>query len=257
MTNSNYGDYESNFPTSNIVSDNEMVSSARNVTGEKAERGHFKTGSIAISDDEANDNPNVVKRNGFRMATDGDYQPGDVVMYNGLELTVEQARQFGVMGFVPDQTHDHGTGEDISGETESGPETTLHPDAELLGDQVRLRFGDRAPQVMDVFVRDLTENGEMSEAGLAFAKNELGFPPEYVRDTVRRLEAVGTETLKGFLKAGDNLGEQRMQFLAGIATHGGISEKQAVRRLWTDAALGRINRKQAADAYAKLVNRYA
>jgi hypothetical protein len=256
LSNFNTSASEADLPTSNLVSDNEMGFSARDVTAEKRAMGYFNQGSTALPEGLANDNPNVVVRDGVRQYVNGDYRSDDRLVIQGIEMTHETAVSLGLI-----QGNTLGSPGDDQG---SNPENTgaevqqdTRPErAQLLDAQLELSFGERAPEVLEVFGRDVIENGEIGPSGLDFARKTMGMPEAAVREIYEDMREAGSQVMADYMEIGDGRGWERIEFLADIAENGTKREREEVRRIWFKAATGKLSRQDATRAFDRLYNPY-
>ncbi|PWE30608.1 hypothetical protein DDZ14_15105 [Maritimibacter sp. 55A14] len=243
----------------NLTEDNQMGFSYRDITAEERAKGHFSTATTYIDDAEANNNPSVVTRDGSRQhVPNGDYQPSDLLMIDGMEVTYEMATSLGLVKgdtfSTPEDVFRAGAeNQDDHGE----PEDTRPEAARLLSDQLQLALGaDAAPAALETFGMDIVENGEIGEAGFQFAADKLGMPEKAVREIYSDMQETGSQIMSDFMETGDGFGANRMAFLVEKAESGNQKEQAIIRNLWFMAATGKLSRTDAAEAFDYLYKPY-
>ncbi|WP_170545258.1 hypothetical protein [Ruegeria arenilitoris] len=244
-------------PNSNLGNSGELRATARDVTAEARAKGHFNTASAHIPTAEANNNPDIVARDGMRIYAGGDYQPTDLLVIDGMEVTYEMAQSLGLIkgsDFTSPQEIFTQDAEVVSG---NEPVDDRPAEAILLGDQLTIAFGDQAADVLQVVGNDIAQNGEISEHGLDFFQRHMNMSPQQAKETVDELEGVGNRVLQDFLNNGDGYEIDRVAFLANLAETGTRDQKETVRNVWFKAATGQITREAAIEAFNRLVEPYA
>lgn len=83
MTNAIDADGNAVAPTSNLAPDNNLRFTARDIQAEKVADGRYSHATPYLSDDEANNNPNIVIRDGSRQHVSGGYREALMVPMPG------------------------------------------------------------------------------------------------------------------------------------------------------------------------------
>jgi len=242
---------------SNLVDTNEECTVTRDLTAEKIAKGHFNKGSTYISDEDANNNLDIVTRDGSRFHVNGDYKADDLVMIKGMEVPYDMAVSMGLIkgdNFVSPEEAFRADAENINEPVV--PQDTRPEAFQLVEGQVEISLGDKAGDAMELFTSDMILNGELSDAGLEFAKNNLGMKPESVQETIAELVEVGGQTLLSHLEVGDDLGSERINFLVDLSENGSTKERQTIRKLWTEAATGKLTRDMAMEIFDGIAVNY-
>lgn len=240
----------------NLVADNEMRSTSRDATEERAQQGYYSKHTNWISDEEMEANPNAVIRNGSRIHIDGNHQPGDVVLVEGMEVEYATAVSLGPIENPGERIvsphDDFAADSENTDETDDGPLTG----AELLSAQLDMATDGRGDEALDVFATDIVINGEISEKGIEFAARQLGMNEQVVQEQFEAMQMLGGENLEDALEVGDGLGADRVQFLVDRAEHGSPAEQQLVRQIWTAAALGKMSKGELQRHFDKVYKPY-
>lgn len=242
--------------TSNLAQDNELRGTGRDVQGEKVAAGRYNKVTSYIGDDEANNNPNVIVRDGSRQHVSGGYQPGDIVRVGGMDMEYDMAVSLGLIQGDTVTSPQERFAADSENNPNEAPTDTRPLAAQLLEAQIELVMGDATPAVMDTFTKDIVSFGELSEEGFAFAQSKLGMNEQAVRSIYTEMQEVGGDVLSDFLEVGDGLGAERIGFLVDRAEYGTRQEQEIVRSLWVKAATGKLTRAAAAQALDKLYKPY-
>lgn len=244
-------------PTSSLAPDNDLRFTTRDIQAEKVAEGRFTRATPYISDDDANNNPNVVTRDGSRQHVgQGDHRPDDLLRIGGMEITYETAVSLGLIQGDALASPQDVFAADSENAPEPTPRDTRPEEAQLLEAQIELAMGDAAPAVLDTFARDIVTNGELSEAGLEFAQSKLGMNPQAVEQIFSEMQEAGSQVMADFLEIGDGLGMERIGFLVDRVEHGTRQEQEIVRGLWVKAATGKLTREDAAQAFDRLYKPY-
>ena len=247
---------DQNPSNSNLQATDELKATSRDLTAEKRDKGYFNQASTHISAEEANNNPDIVIRDGSRIHAGDNHHPSDVVRIGDTEMTRDIAEALGLMkdGKVTSPQEDFQR--DFENTPETQEEDTRHPETILLHDQVELAFGENAPDTIKLVGDDIVENGEISEDGLNFLQNEMHMSEQSAKDMYSRLQEVGGQTLHHHLEIGDGQGSERLDFLIDLAEHGTQKQQAIVRNLWVQAATGALSKEDAAEAFDYLYEPY-
>lgn len=241
---------------SNLVANGELRSTSRDVQAEKIAEGRYAKETPYISDNDANNNPNVIMRDGSRQHVSGGYRPDDLVRVGGMDMTYEIAVSLGLIkgdAMVSPQERFAADSENTPEETPADPRPAA---AQLLEAQIELAMGDAAPAVLDTFAKDIVTYGDLSEEGFAFAQSRLGMSEQAVRSIYAEMQEAGGEVMSDFMEVGDGLGSDRMEFLVDRAEYGTRQEQEIVRGLWVKAATGKLTRAAAVQAFDRLYKPY-
>jgi len=241
---------------SNLADDNEFRATGRSETAEDVAKGHLKFATTYITDEVANNNPDVVKRQGSRVHAGGDYQPTDIIMINGMEVTYEIAQSLGLIQGSEFTSPQEVFQADAENTREAEPEDTRPDNTKLFEAQIELAFGEQAQEVVQLLTDDIVANGELSEHGIAFLQNRMGMSESAARQNFADMQETGGQVLANYLEVGDGLGMERINFLVDLAESGTVEQKAIVRNIWFQAATGKLTRKDAADAFDYLRNPY-
>ncbi len=241
----------------NISDSNELVATARDVTAEARAKGYFNTASAHIPDAKANNNSDIVKRNGMRVHAGGEYQPTDLLMIDGMEVTYEMAQSLGFISgseFTSPQA-------DFAADSENTPEPEAvdsRPlETRVLQDQFKVAFGENSEAALNTIGQDIANNGQLSEQGLAFLNEKMGVSEQSYQKTYSEMQEVGGQVMSQYLETGDGLGMDRIDFLVGLAEEGTRDQQATVRNIWFKAAIGQLTREQAIEAFDHLWEPYA
>jgi hypothetical protein len=245
-------------PNSNLAEDNELRATHYDGNADKIAKGHYHKHVNWHSDEEMAANQDIVQRNGSRMYANGDYQSGDIINIGGMEIEYEMAVSQGLLRSTsPEQeASPQAVFESDAENTQGDDEPTNLEGADLLVAQLDLATKGNGEKVVEVFSRDAVENGEISEAGLAYAQSELGMNPQVVQEQFTAMQEHGGDVIYNALEIGDEMGEVRMGFLMDRYQHGSPSEQKAVRQLWAGAAFGKLTADQIIDAFDDIVSPY-
>ncbi|WP_170330204.1 hypothetical protein [Ruegeria arenilitoris] len=243
-------------PTSNLMNSDDLRTSVRDVTAENRAKGYFNEASTYIPDNVANNNPDIVSRNGSRVHAGGDYQPNDILMIGNMEVTYEMAQSLGLIqgSEFSSPQEDFRAGAEQTPEAE--PVDDRPAEAILLDDQLKLAFGEDSGKVLDVLGNDIVMNGELSERGLSFLNSEMGMTPQRFQETYSEMQDVGGQVMQQFLENGDGLEMERIDFLVDLAETGTLDQQATVRNIWFKAATGQLTRDQAVEAFDSLWEPY-
>lgn len=241
---------------SNNTEDNELRFTSRDVDAEAIAKGHLQKVSTYIPDEEANNNISIVKRHGSRVHAGGEYQPDDILMIDGTEVTYEIAQSLGLIKGSDFVSPKDAFARDAENFETTTPEDTRPEAAQLLEAQIEVAAGDKAPAVMDTFANDIVANGSISEEGLQYAQEHLGMSPQSVASIYEDMQDAGGQVLSDFLETGDGLGVDRINFLVDLSEHGTREQKAIVRNVWIKAATGKLTREGAAEAFDHLYKPY-
>lgn len=247
-------------PTQNLTEANELGVSTRNLDAEKGESGRYSKATTHIPDDQLNNNPSIVIRDGSRQHSNGNYQSGDLVVIDGMEISYEDAAAFGLIQGETLSTPSEVFQADSENAQDTQDQTTQddRPEAaKLLEMQFEVALGDNAGSALETFQNDIVTNGDISEAGIAFAQEKLGMSEQSVQALYGEMQVAGSEVMADYMETGDGLGTERLEFLVDKA-HNGTNEEQAIiRNLWFMSATGKLSRSEAADAFDHLYAPYA
>ncbi|WP_425051160.1 hypothetical protein [Psychromarinibacter sp. S121] len=249
------GDYVA-MPHDNLAPDNEMGFTARDYANEKAAKGHFTKHTNWISDSEMQSNPNAVIHNGSRVYSDGTYQPGDLIMIDGMEVGCETAVS---LGLIASDGEPHSSPHaDFMADAENAQEATDGPleGADLLRAQLDMASGGNSDAVLNTFASDIVTNGTISDDGMRYAAKELGMGEKSVEERFSAMQRFGGERLMEALDAGDGLGLERVNFLVERHQNGHPDEQRLVRQMWTAAALGKLSQDELQGYFTQLHKPY-
>ncbi|GGE46815.1 hypothetical protein [Actibacterium pelagium] len=248
-------------PKSNLSETNELRATARDLTAEARAKGHFNTASTFIEDGVANNNPNVVRRDGSRQHVTGGYRPTDLIMIDGMEIQYEIAQSLGMVqggstsaqqnDFVPLQVSFQPNAEAAEVPVE-GP---LEGPA-LLSAQIDLATDGQSESVLESFTNDVVELDDISEENMAFAAEKLGMNEKHVIEQYNDLVDIGGQNVLSALETGDGLGSDRVAFLVDLYENGTLAEQKQVRQLWAGAALGKLNKVDLQRRFDQIVSPY-
>lgn len=242
--------------TSHIVGNDELRSTSRDVQAEKIADGRYTKATTHVSDEEANNNPNIVMRDGSRQYASGGHKPDDIVRVGGMDMTYEMAVSMGLLEGEHGVTPQEHFAADSENNPNDAPADPRPPAAQLLEAQIELAMGDAAPAVLDTFAKDIVTFGDVSEEGYHFAQTRLGMDEQAVRSIYSEMQEVGGDVLSDFMEVGDGLGAERLEFLVDRAEFGTRQEQEIVRGLWVKAATGKLTREEATKAFDKLYAPY-
>lgn len=242
--------------TSNLAPTNDLRATGRDVQAEKVADGRYSKVSTYINDDEANNNPNVITRDGSRQHVSGGYRPDDIVRVGGMDMQYETAVSLGLIQGDTVTTPQERFMADSENNPNEAPADPRPPAAQLLEAQIELAMGDAAPAVLDTFAKDIVTYGDLSEEGFAFAQSRLGMSEQAVRSIYSEMQEAGGEVLSDFMEVGDGLGAERIEFLVDRSEFGTRQEQEIVRGLWIKAATGKLTREAATKAFDKLYAPY-
>jgi len=248
--------------SNNLVADNGMGFSARDVQSEKIADGRYTKSSNYVPDEQINNNPGVVIRDGSRQHANGDYQPGDLVVIDGMEIAYDDAAAFGLLkgetlstpadDFMSDAENTRASLQEAQQQQD-----TRHEAAQLLEAQLEVAVGEgNADTALEVFQNDIVYNGEIGEDALAFAQGKLGMSEQSVTQMYSDLQDAGSQVMAQYMETGDGLGSERMDFLTDKAFNGTQKEQAIVRNLWFMSATGKLSAKDAAEAFDYLYAPY-
>lgn len=243
-------------PQSNLHSEGDRIEGIDR-QAEKEAKGYFQSVSSYIPDEEANNNIDVVKRDGSRVHAGGDHQPNDILLIDGMEVTYSMAQQLGLIeggNFTSAQEEFYSDAENCQQEPE--PQDTRPERARLLEMQLDMASQGRSQQVMDTVQNDIVHLGDFSEQTLDFAQRELSMSEESVRTMYKEMQSAGSNAMADFLEVGDGRGRDRIEFLVDLANNGTRDQRATVRNLWFLAATGRLTQAQADDAFDTLYQPY-
>lgn len=248
-------------PTSNLAHTGDRIA-GRDVQAEKVAQGRFQSATTFIDDETANNNFDIVSRDGSRIHVGGEYQDGDVVLLDGMEVLYEDAR---AMGYVnadgglasPEEVQEsQDADQDESDSIPAEHRTPSNPEFDLLKDQIGVGLKGDPSEVIDLFSADIAQNGELSEAGLDYVQRNLGMNDQVVANIVDDMTDAGGETIHGFLNVGDGMEDDRIEFLVDVHENGPASDSQIVRKLWIDAATGKLSQAKAIEVFDSIYERY-
>lgn len=246
--------------SNNLVEDNDIGFSARDIQSEKIADGRYTSSSNYVPDDQTNNNPEVVIRDGSRQFTNGEYQPGDLVVIDGMEIAYEDAAS---LGLIKGQTLNNpaddfmSDAENTRAELQEAQQDHRHEAAQLLEAQLEVAVGEgNADAALEVFQNEIVYNGDIGEDGLAFAQDKLGMSEQSVQEMYSDLQDKGSEVMAQYMETGDGLGSERMEFLVDKAFNGTQKEQAIVRNLWFMSATGKLTSKDAAEAFDYLYAPY-
>jgi hypothetical protein len=246
--------------SSNLTDHNEIGFSARDVQSEKIANGYYQSSSNYVPDEQINNNPEVVIRDGSRQHANGDYRPGDLVVIDGMEIAYEDAASLGLLkGETLSTPADNfmSDAENTRDALHEAQQDQRHEAAQLLETQLEVAVGQgNADAALEVFQNDIVYNGTISEAALAFAHDKLGMSEQSVQDLYADLQDTGGQIMAQFTEIGDGQGPLRMEFLADLSENGNVQEQAIVRNLWFLAATGKLSRSDAEDAFNYLYAPY-
>lgn len=113
--------------TANLAPDNELRATGRDVQAEKVADGRYSKVSTYINDDEANNNPNVIVRDGSRQHVSGGYRPDDIVRVGGMDMQYETAVSLGfIQGDTVTTPQEHFTSDSENNPNEAPADPRLH-----------------------------------------------------------------------------------------------------------------------------------
>ncbi|QFS82296.1 hypothetical protein [Roseivivax sp. THAF197b] len=243
-----------------LTEGNDLGFTARDYSAEKVAKGHYSVANTYLSDEETNNNPEVVIRDGSRQHSNGEYLPGDLVVIEGMEVAYDQAVS---LGLIKGQTLSNPSDDFLSdaenarAELQEAQQDNRHEAAQLLEAQLEVAVGEgNADAALSAFQNDIVYNGELGAETFAFAQDKLGMSEASVRQRYADMEEAGSQVLSDFMAVGDEYGEARMDFLADKAWNGTQQEQAIVRNLWFMAATGKLTQKDAAEAYSYLYSPY-
>ncbi|MEQ8902260.1 MAG: hypothetical protein RID11_16625 [Roseovarius sp.] len=241
-------------PTHNLTTDNELGFSARDVHSEKIANGYYHTADNYIPDEQIDNNPEVVIRDGSRQHANGEYQPGDLVVIGGMEIAYEDAASLGLLkGETLNTPADNfmSDAENTRAELQQAQQQDTRPEAaQLLEAQLEVAVGEgNADAALATFQNDIVYNGEIGEEGFAFAQEKLGMSEQSVAALYEDMRDTGDQVMAQYMETGDGLGAERIEFLADKAFNGNQKEQAIVRNLWFMAATGKLSAKDAAEAF--------
>ncbi len=241
-----------------LTENNDLQFSARDLTAEKVAKGQRNKATTFIDDEVANNNPDVIIRDGSRQHANGDYQPTDLVLINGMEVPYETAVSTGLIkgdNFISAIDEFNADAENYN-EAEA-PYDVRSEELKLVEGQLEVALGDKAGEAMELFSNDVVVNGEISDAGLDYAQKTLGMNSDSVQEIVSDLTDAGGATLQSYLDTGDGLEVDRINFLVDLSTNGSNREQSIIRQLWVDAAMGNLSREQAIQRFDDIAIDYS
>ncbi|WP_173488218.1 MULTISPECIES: hypothetical protein [unclassified Aliiroseovarius] len=244
-------------PESNFATDNELVSSARNITGEKIAKGHFHKHDNWISDEEMGNDLDVVVRGGSRQYVNGEHRPNDIIMIEGIEVEYETAVSLGLVTNLEGQRVTPQEVFEAAAENAERPSDAPLEGTDLLAAQIDMATDGNAENVLNTFASDIVENGEIGEAGLDYAARHLGMNEQVVHEQYEAMREVGGDNILEALEVGDGLGHDRVDFLVDRFENGNPAEQKLVRQMWTAAALGKMDASELQQHFDQLYSPYA
>ncbi len=241
-----------------LAENNDLQFTARDLTAEKVAKGQRNKATTFIADDVANNNPDVIIRDGSRQYIDGDYQPTDLVLIDGMEIQYETAVSAGLIKgdsftSAADEFYADAENQNIV----EVAEDTRSEELKLVEGQLEIALGDKAGEAMGLFSNDVVVNGEISEAGLEYAKRNLGMDAASVQEIVSDLTDAGGVTLQSYLDTGDGREVDRINFLVDLSTNGSNREQSIIRQLWVDAAMGNLSQAEAIQRFDDIAKDYS
>ena len=255
MSNAVYANGETAKPLSSNIVDEQTsnLSSSRDHHVEKIINGHYQEAKSGLTEAEAHADRSVVIRDGSYVKA-GVFQPTDIVTVNGMQMPYEAAVGH---GFI-DANDPNVTPEVRPQEAPESPseQPTAVSDLNLFNMQVEAAMGDNTDSVMSTFESDIITNGELSDEGLQFAQNNLGMNPEVIDKMYTDITVAGSQVLGGFLEVGDGLGAERLEWAADKAWNGTQAEQRTLRKMWIDAAKGKLTQESATHIFDELYSEY-
>jgi len=244
---------------SNLADEGDAFVSGRDVTAEKAAKGHFNRGTAWVSPEDMNNNPDFVVRDGMSQRAGGEYKPDDVLTFDGMEVTHEVAVQLGLIradGSTGSSPQEDFARDFENNPSEPRPQDTRPEEFQLLDMQMQVALKGDPSEVLETMGLEVAANGGLSPEGLNYAQNNLGMSPEVVQNTINELTDVGGRVIHGFLEVGDDLGGERVEMLTDLAENGTTKQQQTVRKLWVDAATGKLTQEQAIKTFDRIAQEY-
>lgn len=137
--------------TSNLAPTNDLRATGRDIQAEKVADGRYSKVSTYINDDEANDNPNIVMRDGSRQHVSGGYRPDDIVRVGGMDMAYETAVSLGLIQGGTVTTPQQAFAADSENYPNEASVDSRPAVAKLLEGQIELAMGETSPAVLDTF----------------------------------------------------------------------------------------------------------
>ena len=157
MSNAIYTNGETAKPQSNLAQQpGEIFVQGRNLDAEEIAQGHYAKATTYIEDSLANNNPDVVTRDGSRMYAGGDYMPDDVLMINGMEVSYEIAQSLGLIEGNTYRSPQEIFQADSEDHQAAIPEDNRHEATKLLEAQLQFALGDNAGAALDTLGADIS-----------------------------------------------------------------------------------------------------
>lgn len=248
-------------PNDNLSTNNELGFSARDYHADKIANGYYQTASSYVSDQQIDNNPEVIIRDGSRQHANGEYKPGDLVVIGGMEIAYEDAASLGLLkGETLSTPADNfmSNAENTRAELQQAQQDQRPEAAQLLEAQLEVAVGKgNADAALATFQNDIVYNGEIGEEAFAFAQSKLGMSEQSVTQLYNDMRDTGDQVMAQYMETGDGLGAERVEFLADKAFNGNQKEQAIVRNLWFMAATGKLSAKDAAEAFDFLYAPYA
>lgn len=242
------------------LSNDDMGFSSYDHDAVKAAEGRYSKHTNWVSDEDMNNNPNNVIRDGSRVSAAAGYKAGDIVMVNGMEIPFETAQDMGLIASpnapqAQPQVNPELSPEDLA---DQAPEDTPNhfEGTDLVKAQWDMQTNGEGMAALNEFAGDFVENGELTQASFDKAMGEHGVSENMMSNQFSQVQDIGNNAVYNALEVGDSLGVERMEFLSHIHETGTSADAKLVRSVIAGAALGHLSTNDIIAHFDTLADKY-
>lgn len=227
----------------------------------KAVDGRFTKHVNYISDEEMNNNPANVIRDGSRVSAGGGFQAGDLVLVNGMEIPAQTAIDMGLIANPnePQLSHDVAQGEhSIEDKIDQAPEQERQAleGTDLLIAQMDMQTEGKGIETLNDLAGDIVEEGFLTDETYERAMSQFGLSEASVNAFQDQATEAGNAAVYDSLEVGDGLGVERMEMLQFIHDNGTAQDARTVRQMIAGAGLGHLGKSEVVDMFDALYGKY-